>query len=80
MQKVTFKRFLWIMAKRLRWWLIIHRKGIKATLEWILFGAAVIGIPLLMFVDWLLWGYDTTPRENILTAIILIYAGWKLWK
>lgn len=80
MKSITFQRFLRTIRKRLYWWLIIHRKGIKEAIELIALAAGIIGTPVLMFLDWLFWGYGTTTREKILLVMIGIIASKKLWR
>lgn len=80
MKNVTFQKFLQITGKHMRWWLITHRKEIKGAAGTIALAAGMIGLPVLMFADWLLWGYQMTGREKIMAALLLVIAGRKLWK
>ncbi len=56
------------------------REQLKEAVELIALAAGIIGIPVLMFLDWLFYGYGTTARENILLVVIGIMAAKKLWK
>lgn len=80
MKQATFQRFLRAIRKRLYWWLVIHRKGIKEAWETALLGVGIIGLPTVMFLDWLIRGYGTTLREDLMIAVLLVIAARKLWR
>lgn len=56
------------------------REQLKEAVEMIVLAAGMIGLPVLMFLDWLFYGYGTTAREKILLVVIGIMAAKKLWK